>query len=53
VEEIQIHEITFLQKYMQQTGESKNLDLGDTAKDPEILERLKHRILPNKVRRGK
>jgi hypothetical protein len=34
--------LQFPPKYMQQTGESKILNLDDTTKKPEILERLKH-----------
>jgi hypothetical protein len=32
----------FSPEYMHQMGESKNINLDSTAKEPNILERLKH-----------
>ena len=42
--------LEFPPNYMQQMCGSKHFNLYDTAKEPEILERLKHWILPNQVR---
>jgi hypothetical protein len=34
--------LQFPPEYMQQMNESKNINLDSTAKEPDILERLKH-----------